>query len=82
MKMSLTGQSILKKKAPFSIRKVVCKGPYIIVGTLWQELGHISGPKVDPELLDLIDYLLLLDHMKRPTAVEAPEHPCLRHDVT
>ena len=31
----------LGKKAPFSIRKVVCKGPFIvIVCTLWQELRH------------------------------------------
>ena len=52
--------------------------PYIDVGTLRQELEHLPGPKVDPELLDFIDSLLIVDHTQRPTAVEALEHPYLR----
>jgi len=52
--------------------------PYIDVGTLRQELESLSGPKVDPELLDFIDSLLIVDHTKRPTAAEALEHPYLR----
>lgn len=51
--------------------------PFIQVGTLRQELESLSGPKVDPGLLDLIDYLLIVDHAKRPTAAEALEHPYL-----
>ena len=51
--------------------------PYIDVGTLRQELESLSGPKVDPELLDFIDSLLIADHTKRPTAAEALEHPYL-----
>ena len=41
------------------------------VGTLRQELKSLSGPKVDPGLLDFIDSLLVVDHTKRPTAAEA-----------
>jgi len=52
--------------------------PYIDVGTLRQELESLSGPKVDPELLDFIYSLLIVDHTKRPTAAEALEHPYLR----
>ncbi len=51
---------------------------YIDVGTLRQELESLSGPKVDPGLLDFIDSLLIVDHTKRPTAAEALEHPYLR----
>ncbi|KAF7510529.1 hypothetical protein GJ744_006375 [Endocarpon pusillum] len=50
---------------------------YITVGTLRQELEKIPDPKVDPELLDFIEFLLVLDHTKRPTAVEALQHPYL-----
>jgi hypothetical protein len=44
---------------------------YITIGTLRQELEKISAPKVSPELLDFIEFLLIIDHRKRPTAVEA-----------
>lgn len=54
---------------------------FITVGTLRQELEKISAPKVSPELLDFIGFLLVLDHTKRPTAVEALQHPYLNHDL-
>lgn len=54
---------------------------FITVGTLRQELEKISAPKVSPELLDFIDFLLVLDHTKRPTAVEALQHPYLNYDL-
>ena len=50
---------------------------FITVGTLRQELEKVSAPKVSPELLDLIDFLLVIDPSKRPTAVEALQHPYL-----
>ena len=53
---------------------------FITVGTLRQELENISAPKVSPELLDFIEFLIVLDHTKRPTAEEALQHPYLRHD--
>ena len=53
---------------------------FITVGTLRQELENISAPKVSPKLLDFIEFLLVLDHTKRPTAEEALQHPYLRHD--
>ena len=49
----------------------------IDVGTLRRELELLSGPKVDPGLLDFIDSLLVVDHTKRPTAAEALKHPYL-----
>ncbi len=54
---------------------------FITVGTLRQELERLSAPKVSPELLDFIDFLLITDHTKRPTAVEALQHPYLHHDL-
>lgn len=53
---------------------------FITVSTLRQELENISAPKVSQELLDFIEFLLVLDHTKRPTAEEALQHPYLRHD--
>lgn len=44
------------------------------VGILRQELERFLGPKVSPELIDFIGYLLVVDHMKSPTAVEALQH--------
>ena len=52
--------------------------PFITVGSLRQELEKISSPKVSGRLLDFIEFLLVVDHSKRPTAVEALEHPYLR----
>lgn len=54
---------------------------WITVGALRQELERISAPKVSPELLDFTNFLLVLDHTKRPTAVEALQHSYLRHDL-
>jgi serine/threonine protein kinase len=51
---------------------------FITVGTLRQELERLPGPKVSPELLDFIEYLLVVDHTKRPTALEALQHPYLQ----
>lgn len=51
---------------------------FLNVGTLRQELDHLPGPKVSPDLVDFIEYLLVIDHTKRPTASEALQHPYLR----
>ena len=51
---------------------------YITVGTLRQELEKLPGPKVSPELIDFIGYLLVVDHTQRPTALEALQHPYLQ----
>jgi serine/threonine protein kinase len=48
------------------------------VGPLRKELESLPGPKVDPELLNLIDSLLVVDHIKRPTAAEALQRPYLQ----
>ena len=50
------------------------------VGTLRQERERISAPAVSPELLDFVEFLLVLDHTKRPTAEEALRHPYLCND--
>jgi hypothetical protein len=46
------------------------------VATLSQELEKLPGPKVLSELLDFIESLLVIDHIKRPTALEALQHSC------
>jgi len=56
--------------------------PYMDVGSLRQELESLPGPKVDAGLLDFIDFLLIVDYAKRPTAAEALEHPYLRSTET
>lgn len=53
-------------------------GKLIKVGTLRQELQSLSGPPVSIQLLDFIDYLLVIDMAKRPTAREALQHPYLQ----
>ena len=50
---------------------------FITVGTLRQEL-KLPGPKVSSELLDFIESLLVIDHTKRPTALEALRHSYLQ----
>lgn len=50
---------------------------FIIIGNLRKQLEKISAPKVDQELLDFMGFLLVLNHMKRPTALEALQHPYL-----
>ncbi|KAJ9296735.1 hypothetical protein DTO271G3_4934 [Paecilomyces variotii] len=62
----------------FSHPETGAETPLIKVGSLRQELERLSGPVVLPELLDFIEYLLVVDHMKRPTASEALQHPYLR----
>ncbi len=52
---------------------------FIKVGTLRQELERLPGPKVSSELINFIEYLLVLDHTRRPTALEALQHPYLQH---
>ncbi|RHZ57212.1 hypothetical protein CDV55_106074 [Aspergillus turcosus] len=52
--------------------------PFIEVGSLREELEKLPGPKISPELLDLIEFLLVVDHRKRPTAAEALQHPYLQ----
>lgn len=62
----------------FSHPETGTETPFIKVGSLRQELERLSGPVVSPELLDFIEYLLVVDHTKRPTASEALQHPYLR----
>lgn len=50
-------------------------GKLIKVGTWREELERISDPCVSRELLDFIEYLLVVDMEKRPTASDALEHP-------
>lgn len=45
-----------------------------------KELERLPGPKVSPELIDFFLYLLVIDHTKRPTALEALQHPYLQLD--
>lgn len=52
---------------------------FIKVGTLRQELERLPGPRVSSELIDFIEYLLVVDHTKRPTASEALQHRYLQH---
>lgn len=51
--------------------------PFIRVGKLRDELERLPGPKICAELLDFIEYLLILDQDKRPEALEALQHPYL-----
>jgi len=50
----------------------------IRIGTLREELQRLSDPPVSPQLLDFIEFLLVTDHSKRPTALEALQHPYLQ----
>jgi hypothetical protein len=70
----------------FSLARALEKGEYedpetgemkqfITVGTVRQELEKIEG--VPQDLIEFIEYLLVLDHTKRPTAREALGHPYL-----
>ncbi|KAK0103328.1 hypothetical protein ONS95_005357 [Cadophora gregata] len=52
-------------------------GKLIKVGTLRQELQSLSGPSVSTQLLDFIDYLLVVDMARRPTSRITLEHPYL-----
>jgi serine/threonine protein kinase len=46
--------------------------------TLREELQRLSDPSVSPDLLDFIEFLLVVDHSKRPTSSEALQHPYLQ----
>ncbi|OBT87324.1 CMGC/DYRK protein kinase [Pseudogymnoascus sp. 03VT05] len=48
---------------------------FITVGTIRQEIERIEG--VPQDLIEFIEYLLVIDHTKRPTAREALGHPYL-----
>lgn len=50
----------------------------IKIGTLREELQRLSDPPVSPQLLDFIEFLLVIDPRKRPTALEALQHPYLQ----
>jgi hypothetical protein len=52
-------------------------GKLIKVGTLRQELQSLSDPSVSTQLLDFIDYLLVIEMAKRPTARDALQHTYL-----
>lgn len=42
-----------------------------------QELEKLPGPRVSSELIDFIEYLLVVDHTRRPTVLEAYNtHTC------
>ena len=48
---------------------------FIAVGTVRQELEKIEG--LPQDLIEFIEYLLVIDHTKRPTARDALGHPYL-----
>ena len=48
------------------------------VGTLRQEPENLPSPKVSPDVIEFIEYLLVVDHTKRPTALEALRDPYLQ----
>ena len=50
----------------------------ITVGNLRREMENLPGPPVSAELLDFIEYLLVVDHTQRPTAQQALSHPYLK----
>ncbi len=50
----------------------------LTIGTLREELARVPGPPISPDLIEFIHYLLVIDHTKRPTAIEALQHPYLR----
>lgn len=64
----------------FKHPKTGVETPFIKVDSLRQELKSCQGPwpDISPELLDFIEYLLVVDHKKRLTASEALEHPYLQ----
>ncbi len=49
-------------------------GPLIKVESLREELDKISDPAVPKQLLDFIDYLLVVDKDARPSVYEALKH--------
>lgn len=49
---------------------------FIKVGSIRQELEKVEGP-IEPECIDFIESLLVVDPSKRPSAREALQHPWL-----
>ncbi|OBT54029.1 hypothetical protein VE04_03551 [Pseudogymnoascus sp. 24MN13] len=56
--------------------------PYIVGGTLEEELEKLPRELCSRECIEFILYLLELDCKKRPTALEALEHPFIKSIVT
>lgn len=56
--------------------------PYIVGGTLEEELEKLPRELCSRECIEFILYLLELDYKKRPTALEALQHPFIRSTVT
>lgn len=53
-------------------------GMLITIQPLRQELERVLDPPVSSDLLDFIDYLLVVDKDKRPTARDALQHPYIQ----
>ncbi|CAD6441363.1 42af014d-f82e-49a6-9a4e-116853ca4dfa [Sclerotinia trifoliorum] len=51
---------------------------FIKKGTLREELERLQDPKVPSDLINFIEYVLVVDYRKRPTASEALRHPYLQ----
>ncbi|OBT66168.1 hypothetical protein VE03_05117 [Pseudogymnoascus sp. 23342-1-I1] len=56
--------------------------PYIVGGTLEEELESLPRELCMRECIEFILYLLELDYKKRPTALEALQHPFIKSTVT
>ncbi|KFY46931.1 hypothetical protein V495_02161 [Pseudogymnoascus sp. VKM F-4514 (FW-929)] len=56
--------------------------PYIVGGTLEEELEKLPRELCSRECIEFILYLLELDYKKRPTALEALQHPFIKSTVT
>ncbi|KFZ04104.1 hypothetical protein V502_10405 [Pseudogymnoascus sp. VKM F-4520 (FW-2644)] len=56
--------------------------PYIVGGTLEEELERLPRELCSGECIEFILYLLELDYKKRPTPLEALQHPLIKSTVT
>ncbi|OBT78882.1 hypothetical protein VF21_02796 [Pseudogymnoascus sp. 05NY08] len=56
--------------------------PYIVGGTLEEELERLPRELCSRECIEFILYLLELDDKKRPIALEALQHPFIKSTVT
>ncbi|KFX90524.1 hypothetical protein O988_08164 [Pseudogymnoascus sp. VKM F-3808] len=56
--------------------------PYIVGGTLEEELEKLPRELCSRECIEFILYLLELDYKKRPTALEALQHPFIKSTIT
>jgi serine/threonine protein kinase len=48
---------------------------FITVGTMRQELERLPMNIISKEYIDFIESLLIIDHIKRPSARDALKHP-------